>query len=98
MWRHVALVREEVLEERVGSIIKVDKMITLFLAGWFFPLMMEAIHFSEKSILTRAKWLHMQEDDDILHSHRRKYLTSHIHSTSLKSLKMEALFFRELDD
>jgi hypothetical protein len=39
--------------------------------------MMEAIRTSETSVLTRATWRHIIEDD-ILHSHRRENLKFHI--------------------
>jgi hypothetical protein len=40
-------------------------------------LMMDAIHTSETSVLTTARWLNISEDG-ILHSHRRENLKSYI--------------------
>jgi hypothetical protein len=43
----------------------------------FVTLLMEAIRFSETSIITRTTLYHIPEDG-ILHSHRRKDLKSYI--------------------
>jgi hypothetical protein len=42
-----------------------------------FPQMMEAIRFSETSVLTRATRRHIAEDG-LLHSHRREHLNSYV--------------------
>jgi hypothetical protein len=41
-----------------------------------FTVMMEALRFSQTSVLTRAKWRNIPEDT-ILHSHRRENLKSY---------------------
>jgi hypothetical protein len=73
-WRHMALVRSDVSEERVTSIIRVKRigelgttlaitgeLLTLFLARWFFALMMEVIRSSETSVHIGATWHHIPE-------------------------------------
>jgi hypothetical protein len=65
MLRHVALVRSDVSDERIPSKARV---------------MMEALHYSETSVLTRATWRKIPEDG-ILHSHRREKIKSHIELT-----------------
>jgi hypothetical protein len=59
--------------------------------------MLEMLHSSETSILTRATWLNIPEDD-FLHSHRRENFKTYIATTSfvpsspiLVTLMMEAL-------
>jgi hypothetical protein len=41
-----------------------------------FSLMMEAIHSSETSVLTRVTWCHIPEDS-VLHSHRHEIVKSY---------------------
>jgi hypothetical protein len=69
----VGLVRTDVLEECVTSIIRVKRIWELgtMLAVnnvvpcslIIFILMMEATYSSETSVLTRATWRHIAEDD-----------------------------------
>jgi hypothetical protein len=71
MLRCVALVRTKVLEEHTSSIIRVTRISIVFLCSMLqlvvtanvvpssqilVALMMEAIHSSEMSVLTRATW------------------------------------------
>jgi hypothetical protein len=70
MLRRVALVRTEVSEEYSTPLL-----LMLFLA--LVTLMMEALHSSETSILTRVTRCNIPEDA-ILHSHRRDHLKSYI--------------------
>jgi hypothetical protein len=72
MLRHVALVRANILEERIASIIKVtriSKLGTMLVTAnvvlsspILVTLMMEAIRSSETSVLTRATQRNMTED------------------------------------
>jgi hypothetical protein len=98
MLRSVALVRTYVSEERIASIIRVERnseLGTLAITSNFDePLtagellltandvpsslilstpMMEELHSSEMSVLTRVTQRHIPEDG-ILHSHRRENL------------------------
>jgi hypothetical protein len=64
--RCVAVVRIDVLEESVASIIRVQRMselgtlaVTLFLALILFTLMMDATRSSETFVLTRATRRHI---------------------------------------
>jgi thiazole synthase ThiGH ThiG subunit len=59
----VALLRTEVSEARIASIIKATKISELI----FVTFMMEAIRASETSVLTIATRRHIPEDD-IVHS------------------------------
>jgi hypothetical protein len=98
---HMALVRTDVSEEHIASIIKVTRidmigtrlavtsnrsmlrrkyvlllLLTLFLHHWFLsPLMMEAVHSSKMSVLTRNTCRYVPEDS-ILHSHCHEDLKS----------------------
>jgi hypothetical protein len=66
MLRRVALVRTDVSEELSASFIGVILV----------TLMIEALSSSEKSVLIRATWRNIPEDD-ILHSHRDENLKSY---------------------
>jgi hypothetical protein len=73
----VSLVRTDVSEERI-SFIKVTRIGELVTADIpsspnLVTLMMEAIHSSETSILTRATWRTIPEDG-VFHSHCREQL------------------------
>jgi hypothetical protein len=79
----VALVRTDVSEEHIASIIRVKRIselgTTLVTANIVhsslihYSLMMQVKHTSEMLILTRATWRHIQEDS-ILHSHGHENL------------------------
>jgi hypothetical protein len=82
--RRVALVRNEVLEERIASIIRVTRIggmgrklavVSNQSTPILLNLMMEAIHSSETSVLTRATQ-HNITEDDIIQCHRRENLKS----------------------
>jgi hypothetical protein len=75
MLGHVALVRLDVLEECINSIIRVTRTAAcigckLLLIVPSVPilvtLMMEAMHSSKRLILTRAPWHNMPEDSILL--------------------------------
>jgi hypothetical protein len=65
------LVRTDVSEERSAPIIRVT------ISGLGTALMMEALHSSETSVLTRAIRRNIQKDG-ILHSHRSENLKPYI--------------------
>jgi hypothetical protein len=65
----VALVRTEVLEDCIASIIRVARI--------GVTLMMGPIHFPGKSVLTRAKRREIP-GDRIIHCHRRENPKSYI--------------------
>jgi hypothetical protein len=81
----VALVKTDVTEESITSIIRVPRIdeLVLVTADVFLntlilvALMMEAIHSYETSVLTTVTLHHIQEDG-ALHSHRRESLKSYI--------------------
>jgi hypothetical protein len=66
----VALVRTDVSEEHVASIIRVERI-----NERGTTMMMEVTRFSEMSVLTRATERHIPEDG-ILHSHCNENLES----------------------
>jgi hypothetical protein len=90
----VVLVTNDVSEENVTSIVRVERIselgttlaVTLFVTNVFprflilFILMMGAISSCDKSVLTRATRCHFP-GGDILHSHGRKGLRSYIEQT-----------------
>jgi hypothetical protein len=91
--RRVALVRTDVSEVHVASIIGVTRIGELRLlvtanvvstSPILVTLMMEAIHSSETSVLTRDTRSNTPEDG-ILHSHRRENLKSYIALTGWTS-------------
>jgi hypothetical protein len=90
MLRRVALVRNDFSEEHIASIIRVliiGKLeTTLAVSTWqiLATLLVEAIHSSKATVLTRATRRNVSEDD-ILDSHHREYFKSYIHG--LMSLK-----------
>jgi hypothetical protein len=78
----VALVKTDVSDELSASIIRVTSR--LLVTANIVPsspiivsLMMETLSSSETSVLTRATWRNIQEDD-ILHSHLCEKLKSYI--------------------
>jgi hypothetical protein len=85
----VPLVRTDVSEERIASIIRDKRVRELGILAVIsnyniiptslilFPLMIDGIHFSETSVLTRATRRHMPEDS-ILPSHRCENLKYYI--------------------
>jgi hypothetical protein len=98
MWLRVLLARTDISEERIASIIRVERIgelrTTLLVTSnykmlWttsdsliFFTLMTEAVSTSETLLLTRATRSHMQEEY-ILRSHRLESIKSYIPLTGL---------------
>jgi hypothetical protein len=89
----VALVRNDVFEDSIVSIIRMKRISKLDTVNVvpssliLFTLMLDAIRFREKSFLTRDTRHHVPEDD-ILHSHRRE---------NFKSYKKIVLLKREFE-
>jgi hypothetical protein len=91
MLRRVALVTNNISQERIASIIRATRIgvflrsvLQLLVTANVVPsspndviLNMEPIRSTETSVLTRTKKCHIPEDG-ILHSHRRENLKSYI--------------------
>jgi hypothetical protein len=83
MLRPVALVRTDVLEESIASIIRMTRMCepvtskVVYTSLILVTLIMEATPSSETSVLTRTKRRNIPEDG-IIHSYRRVNLKSDI--------------------
>jgi hypothetical protein len=71
---HVAIARTDVSEQRSASIIRVTGFNE---QGQHVPLVMEALCFSETSVLTRDTRHNIQEDG-IFHSHCHENIKSYI--------------------
>jgi hypothetical protein len=69
MLRHVALVTTDILEERITSSSVLWLLVTTNIvpsSPIHVTLMMEEIHSSEMSVLTRATWYTIIEDSILL--------------------------------
>jgi hypothetical protein len=73
MLRRVALVKTNFPEERIASIIRVERSNEL---GTTLAVTGKAVRSSESSVLTRATRRHIP-GDGILHSHRRENIKSY---------------------
>jgi hypothetical protein len=73
MLSRVDLVRTDVWEERIANVDPSSPILV--------TLMVEAIHSSETSVLTRVRRRNVPEDGTV-HSHRRENLKSYIALTS----------------
>jgi hypothetical protein len=86
MLRRVAVVRTDVSEERMASIIRLLQFLVTAYAVPSSPilvtLVMEGIRSSETSVLTRATRHHIA-DNGIRHSRRRETLKSFIRMGSV---------------
>jgi hypothetical protein len=83
MLRHAALVRTDISEECVASIISVQELVTakfVPISPIFVTLVTDALCSSETSVLTRTTRRKIPEDD-IFRSHSRKKLNSYIKLT-----------------
>jgi hypothetical protein len=81
MWRHVALVRTDVWEERIATIIRVTRIsalgTTLAVTSNLFTQVIESICSSQTCVLWRATRRHIPEYG-ILQSRRRENLKAYI--------------------
>jgi hypothetical protein len=84
MWRRVDLVWTDVSEQRIASVLRVEKSASEeppvhagFSFADFSTMKMEVICSFETSVHARSTRRHIPEDD-ILHSHRRENLKSYL--------------------